>query len=221
MIVLMWLQLTIRWLLPRFRFDQIQKLCWKILLPVALANIFVTGALLLLVDPLAAAASPGSASSTLVDRRRPSPPRSAALPARRREHGTPPTPPSRDTEPCPTSSRTGRPTCASGCTSRRSSGASASVTRHFLRNLFFARDRTPTSSSAGAASSARGQRDAPVPRGAGAVSAGLPRPAPARAARGRQAALRRLLHVRDRLPGAVHLHRGGRVRRTIRSRSTR
>jgi NADH-quinone oxidoreductase subunit H len=50
MIVMMWLQLTIRWLLPRFRYDQIQKLCWKILLPAALTNIFITGAALL-VDP--------------------------------------------------------------------------------------------------------------------------------------------------------------------------
>ncbi|HET8732963.1 MAG TPA: complex I subunit 1 family protein, partial [Anaeromyxobacteraceae bacterium] len=50
MIVMMWLQLTVRWLLPRFRFDQIQKLCWKILLPAALVNIFVTG-LALLLDP--------------------------------------------------------------------------------------------------------------------------------------------------------------------------
>jgi NADH-quinone oxidoreductase subunit H len=50
MIVLMWLQLTIRWLLPRFRYDQIQQLCWKILLPAALVNIFVTGAAILL-DP--------------------------------------------------------------------------------------------------------------------------------------------------------------------------
>ncbi len=49
-IVLMWLQLMIRWLLPRFRYDQIQKLCWKILLPVALANVFVTGAAVL-IDP--------------------------------------------------------------------------------------------------------------------------------------------------------------------------
>jgi NADH-quinone oxidoreductase subunit H len=49
-IALMWLQLTIRWLLPRFRYDQIQKLCWKILLPAALANIFVTAAVLL-IDP--------------------------------------------------------------------------------------------------------------------------------------------------------------------------
>ena len=49
-IVLMWLQLTIRWLLPRFRYDQIQQLCWKILLPVALANVFVTAAAVL-IDP--------------------------------------------------------------------------------------------------------------------------------------------------------------------------
>jgi hypothetical protein len=39
-----------RWLLPRFRFDQIQKFCWKILLPAALTNIFVTAAVLL-IDP--------------------------------------------------------------------------------------------------------------------------------------------------------------------------
>jgi NADH-quinone oxidoreductase subunit H len=50
MILLMWLQLVIRWLLPRFRYDQIQKLCWKILLPASLVNIFVTGAAILL-DP--------------------------------------------------------------------------------------------------------------------------------------------------------------------------
>jgi NADH-quinone oxidoreductase subunit H len=50
MIVMMWLQLTIRWLLPRFRFDQIQKLCWKILLPAALINVFVTAAAMI-IDP--------------------------------------------------------------------------------------------------------------------------------------------------------------------------
>ncbi len=48
--LLCWLQLVIRWTLPRFRFDQIQKLCWKMLLPVTLANVFVTAALIL-VDP--------------------------------------------------------------------------------------------------------------------------------------------------------------------------
>ena len=50
MIVVMWLQMTIRWLLPRFRYDQIQQLCWKLLLPVSIVNVFVTGAAVLL-DP--------------------------------------------------------------------------------------------------------------------------------------------------------------------------
>ncbi len=50
MIVLMWVQLLIRWVLPRFRYDQIQGLCWKILLPAALVNIFVTAAAVL-IDP--------------------------------------------------------------------------------------------------------------------------------------------------------------------------
>jgi NADH-quinone oxidoreductase subunit H len=39
---------VIRWTLPRFRFDQVQSLCWKMLLPIALVNTFVTGALVLL-----------------------------------------------------------------------------------------------------------------------------------------------------------------------------
>jgi len=49
-IALAWLQLVIRWTLPRFRFDQIQKLCWKMMLPFALGNVFLTGALVL-ADP--------------------------------------------------------------------------------------------------------------------------------------------------------------------------
>jgi NADH-quinone oxidoreductase subunit H len=49
-LLLCWLQLVIRWTLPRFRFDQIQKLCWKILLPITLANVFITAAVIL-VDP--------------------------------------------------------------------------------------------------------------------------------------------------------------------------
>ncbi|HWV39719.1 MAG TPA: complex I subunit 1 family protein [Vulgatibacter sp.] len=46
-ILLCWVQLTIRWTMPRFRYDQIQTLGWKILLPIGLANVFVTGALIL------------------------------------------------------------------------------------------------------------------------------------------------------------------------------
>ena len=42
-IVLCWLQLTIRWTLPRFRYDQLMRLGWRKLLPASLANIVVTG----------------------------------------------------------------------------------------------------------------------------------------------------------------------------------
>ena len=44
-----WLQMTIRWTLPRFRYDQIMKLGWKILLPLSLANILVTGIVILVL----------------------------------------------------------------------------------------------------------------------------------------------------------------------------
>jgi NADH-quinone oxidoreductase subunit H len=46
-VILCWLQLMIRWTLPRFRYDQIMNLCWRYMLPLSLANIFVTGAVLL------------------------------------------------------------------------------------------------------------------------------------------------------------------------------
>ncbi|HAX46534.1 MAG TPA: NADH-quinone oxidoreductase subunit NuoH [Nitrospinaceae bacterium] len=45
-----WFQMTIRWTLPRFRYDQIMKLGWKILLPLSLANILVTGLVILAVQ---------------------------------------------------------------------------------------------------------------------------------------------------------------------------
>lgn len=48
--IFIWLQMTIRWTLPRFRYDQIMKLGWKILLPLSLANILVTGLVLLVVS---------------------------------------------------------------------------------------------------------------------------------------------------------------------------
>jgi NADH-quinone oxidoreductase subunit H len=42
-LALCWLQAFIRWSLPRFRYDQLMKLGWTFLLPLSLANIFVTG----------------------------------------------------------------------------------------------------------------------------------------------------------------------------------
>ena len=46
-IVFIWFQLMIRWTMPRFRYDQLMKLCWKGLLPLALINIFLMGIFIL------------------------------------------------------------------------------------------------------------------------------------------------------------------------------
>lgn len=47
-VFMIWLQMALRWTLPRFRYDQVMDLCWKIILPLSIANIFVTGAFILL-----------------------------------------------------------------------------------------------------------------------------------------------------------------------------
>jgi NADH-quinone oxidoreductase subunit H len=43
-------QAFVRWSLPRFRYDQLMNLGWKVLLPISLANIFATGVIWLGVD---------------------------------------------------------------------------------------------------------------------------------------------------------------------------
>ncbi len=43
-------QAQIRWSLPRFRYDQLQKLGWRVMLPLALANLLVTAVAYLAVD---------------------------------------------------------------------------------------------------------------------------------------------------------------------------
>lgn len=44
------LQAFIRWTLPRFRYDQLMRLGWKVLLPLSLANVLVTGVVMLAIQ---------------------------------------------------------------------------------------------------------------------------------------------------------------------------
>jgi NADH-quinone oxidoreductase subunit H len=49
-VFLCWFQLMIRWTLPRFRYDQLMRLGWKVILPLSLVNVLVTGIWLLFLD---------------------------------------------------------------------------------------------------------------------------------------------------------------------------
>jgi NADH-quinone oxidoreductase subunit H len=40
----------VRWTLPRFRYDQLMRLGWQVMIPLALLNIFLTGGILLWID---------------------------------------------------------------------------------------------------------------------------------------------------------------------------
>ncbi len=44
-----WLQILVRWTLPRFRYDQLMNLGWKGMIPLALINLFITALMILLV----------------------------------------------------------------------------------------------------------------------------------------------------------------------------
>ena len=48
-VAFIWFFMLIRWTLPRFRYDQLMTLGWKVLFPLSLANIAVTGVLVVLI----------------------------------------------------------------------------------------------------------------------------------------------------------------------------
>jgi NADH-quinone oxidoreductase subunit H len=47
---MIWLQMALRWTLPRFRYDQVMNLCWKVLLPLSLVNILLTALVILALE---------------------------------------------------------------------------------------------------------------------------------------------------------------------------
>ena len=42
--------IIIRWTIPRFRYDQLMNLGWKVMLPLSIVNLLVTGLVLLLIQ---------------------------------------------------------------------------------------------------------------------------------------------------------------------------
>ena len=44
----MWVYVWVRWTLPRFRFDQLMDLGWRVMFPLALGNVVVTAVLIYL-----------------------------------------------------------------------------------------------------------------------------------------------------------------------------
>jgi NADH-quinone oxidoreductase subunit H len=48
-ILFIFLFMWVRWTLPRFRYDQLMRMGWKMLIPLALINIIITGLLIIVL----------------------------------------------------------------------------------------------------------------------------------------------------------------------------
>ena len=51
-VIFIFIFMWVRWTLPRFRYDQLMHLGWRVLLPLSLANIFITGIVMYLMGKL-------------------------------------------------------------------------------------------------------------------------------------------------------------------------
>jgi NADH-quinone oxidoreductase subunit H len=49
LIVMIFFQMLVRWSMPRFRYDQVMDLGWKIMLPLSIANVAITGFVVLMI----------------------------------------------------------------------------------------------------------------------------------------------------------------------------
>ncbi len=46
-VFMIWLQMALRWTLPRFRYDQVMDLCWKVIFELSVVNVIVTALVIL------------------------------------------------------------------------------------------------------------------------------------------------------------------------------
>ena len=47
---MIWFFVWVRWTLPRFRYDQLMRLGWQVLIPLAIVNILLTGGVIALKE---------------------------------------------------------------------------------------------------------------------------------------------------------------------------